>query len=302
MIHVLIGIVLAQGDEYFRSPDDSLVVLNVAHLKSSDLNVDEGTMSAAGTGTPIHVLLNSLGLALDAESIDVSAKQSAVKAWYLTKAHARSKVVVKVNSEVGAAWQKAHRPPVRQTDPPQPSSEFAMESEGLDYSGSETQGDITIPTPFASNGKIDGVRVGMAEGETQAIRYSETFRFLGSSGELKLDPTPGAGVRTVRSGRFEGPITFSADRDEFIQNGVPLSHTHLKNGQCDRVGIATDPTGETITLEGHVRFDLETEKGTSHFRNGDTGVIRLDPALTLLSVKGSGSPLETSVPFLPKKQ
>jgi hypothetical protein len=76
----------------------------------------------------------------------------------------------------------------------------------------------------------------------------------------------------------------------------------LENGACDRVEVSTDATGETILLEGHVSFDLDTGQGVIPVKNGELFTIRLDPNLALVSVVGSGSPLVTTVPMQPKKQ
>jgi hypothetical protein len=300
-MRVLIG----QVQENFHAPDDSLIISGIENFSKLSLNFAPAEHSMAGTGHPVHILMNTMGLTLEAPFVDVTAKQNADLNYYVTDAHTKNGTKAVIDSQSAAAFdaKTGKKPPVG-------TYRFLLTTASLDYPGSQTRGDMTVSSPFDANGHTEGTRTATEKGKPVKYAFIETFAIRGSSGKLQIDPTPGVGVRTIQSGTFQGPIAFSADRTE-TKLDVPAgtkpdsnaeSSMHLENGQCDSVDIVTDADGETITLKGHVRFDFDSGHGMVPVRNGELFTIRLDPNLALMSVHGVGSPLETSVSIRPAKQ
>lgn len=296
-MQILLGALVAQGQDNFHARDDSLIVSGIESFAKLEIDNISGERDMAGTGQPVRVELNTIGLSLEAPYMAVTAKPNAAQAYFVSEAHTKGGTTLSVSSLPAARYAAKNG-----KKPPSADYDFSLTTAAIDYAGSDSAGDATIPEPFDSKGHVAGTRTAIEKGKLVSYAYDEIFALRGASGKLEVNPSPGAGIRTIQSAHFEGPIAFSGARTETNSETKAESTMRIERGACDHIDISTDADGETIVLEGHVRFDFDTGQGVVPVRNGNTFTIRLDPNLALVSVQGTGSPLETTVPVQTKKQ
>jgi hypothetical protein len=296
LIHLALFAALALQDDGFAytTRDGSIAVSGFAPGYRFSYDSVTGSFSASGTGNPARIMLNSTGLSITAKSIAGAANRTDLKTYYLTESHTSSQSVIVVDSAVAQTFQKkaAVAPKVR----PETNYRIELDTDRTDYSGTESEGSLTLPTPLDLMGHIEGERQMRQNNKDVRQSFVQQFKFHALSGKLNVDPRPDAGVRAIKDGAFEGPITFSLKRTETNLDTKSLSEFIVENGRCDRMRIATDDTGESLILDGNVAFDVLGDWGVMHVRKGDSFAFKFDPNLTPIFVKGMGNPFETTVP------
>jgi hypothetical protein len=280
----------------FASADGSIEISGISHLKEYSVNKLTGDVSAGGTGNPAHILLNSMGIAISAHSVDGSAKPTEAKTYYIAESHTSGDTKIVMDSSVAKAFQlKAAKAPAAKTPGSPTAYHVELDTDRTDYAGSEAAGKLTIPSAFEFHGHAESSKDDNDIKRPVHIRSTQEFNMHGMSGELNIDPRPGMGVQAIKDGVFEGPVTFSGQRVAKDLEKKTQTISKLLNGRCDRVRIVTDGNGETIVLEGHVSFDLQDETGTMHVPNADTFRFLFDRDLNPVSIDGSQLVMSVSV-------
>jgi lipopolysaccharide export system protein LptA len=152
----------------------------------------------------------------------------------------------------------------------------------FEYSGSATQGTLTLPQPFTMESK--------AVGKSGDKSFDQTMTAEGSQATIQLDPAS-AGKVPFQTGKISGPVKLKILRSETAGTQPPtLSEL---NGSADMVEFDLT-TSRTITLKGNVKVSGSSGlyQGTSE---GDTVVVSLDENMKPIKIRITGDPTKSTL-------
>ncbi len=300
MIALAIALMLQTPEDLFgyTSSDGSLEISGLS--KGYEFSYrPQGAITASGSGSPALIKLNSSGLTIRANRLSGTAEPLDKKTYFLKRSQTAETSQFIMDSAIARAFREKSRT-VAPTTTETETNRFELDSDRTDYEGSANEGELKIPSALMLTSHGEGTRAIQKNNLPMTQSYLQDLSLHASSGRMTVDPRPNAGIHAIKSGEFEGPVTFSSIRTETIKEEKSKSRYTL-NGHCDRLRIVTDATGETIFAEGNVDFVITDDMGTLHL-GGKQVRFRFDSSLEPVEAEGLGAPFKTTYPIKVKQR
>jgi hypothetical protein len=262
---LLIAAVAVSQEGAFTTADLSLSLTGFSRAK-----VEPAGITFSGEGAALKVDAASLGIRLTSHSMEGKAVKSHAT-YFLESALMTGSAVVEASSKVREDWEiKAGK---RKLESPTQSL-VRITSERLDYHGSATQGELTIP----GQGHIHSESHGTGE---------SVLEIDSASGSLTLDPSATTAVGGLRKGELAGPVHLNLTR---TLAGTPSTYTAL----CDRMNFDFTGKDKAIILTGHVTF-TSASTDFSGTAVAQSVTVTVDDQLVPIRYEFLGDPSTTTV-------
>jgi hypothetical protein len=301
---------LYKGDIHYTSPGGEFQLLGFAEDSKWDVIKTPESVSVDGDGHPAKILVHSSGISISSNAIAANAVKSTPASkiekeyYFLTQSHTRGDTVFVMDTgEADGFKAQAALKSGKKFVPPLSTNRTELDTDRSDYVGTQTEGSLSLPTPFSVKNEGSGTREVLKDSKKVLHSFVQHFVMQGVSGTMKVDPRPNAGIHALTSGEFLGPIQIQSDRTETDLSDKTESKFTL-SGHCDKIRIESNASGETVTAEGNVDFELWNDGQALHL-SGKSVVFKFDLNLALTEAHGNSdrpSPFTTTIPLKSKKQ
>lgn len=284
--------IIPQAKPLYISPDESLVIRNVAH-GSTHQELDS-PLAFDASGTPVIIERKDRGLTMSASHISGNVMQEGNSAYLLDGQFVGSAQLIQDTASQDD-FRKAHQlPPIKHTG----DSRTQLDTERFDYKGDQTEGTVTAPSAIVMTmhlvGTHDVKRKVKGVDVTGPETYDQNNTLNAASGTITLDPRPStAPEKQLKKGELAGFVKLHLVRGAKGPGDEKVVITTM-DLSADKMSFDFTGAKRTITITGHVVVtgDNTAFAGTM---NADQAVIVVDDNFRIKSIDTTGSPTVTNL-------